>query len=154
MDRGVAPPARTLTLSDCSVDLAQRRILRGGETVSLTAREAQLLAYLAQRPGQIVTREELYQRVWGFADTVVSRAIDFTVCRLRAKLERRPEQPVHLFTERGVGYRLEHAVLDAPPRVSTPGACRTNVRADVQSGGAGGEIAGNLIDEDCDRLLP
>lgn len=97
-----------LQLEACEVDLGRRVVRRDGASVALTEQEAGLLAYLAERAGRPVGREELLREVWGFAGrSLVTRAVDVAVSRLRQKLERDPGQPVHVLTQRGVGYRFE-----------------------------------------------
>ena len=83
-----------------------------GEPVALTERELALCRWLADRPGQIVSRQTLLTEVWGYAPSVSSRAVDYTIFRLRAKIEPVPTAPVFLRTLYGQGYRLD---LPAPP---------------------------------------
>ena len=100
------PPTR-LQLADCSVDLRRRIVVRDNQEQKLTAREVDLLAYLAARPGTVVSRDELLSDVWGYAPGVVSRAVDKTMARLRAKVEATPASPVHLISTPSVGYHFE-----------------------------------------------
>lgn len=95
-----------MQLTACSVHLGQRVVRRGGESLRLTSTEAALLAYLAERAGQDVSRDELLREVWGYADGVASRTVDTTVRRLRAKIEADRSNPDHLQSVHGVGYRL------------------------------------------------
>jgi tetratricopeptide (TPR) repeat protein/DNA-binding winged helix-turn-helix (wHTH) protein len=98
----------------CAVDLGRRVIERDGERVLLTARETELLRYLAERPGQDVSYDELHREVWRHAPAVISRAAFHTAQRLRTKIEPAGEVR-HLVTVHGTGLRL---VPDAPgPRV-------------------------------------
>ncbi|MCP4810512.1 MAG: winged helix-turn-helix transcriptional regulator [Proteobacteria bacterium] len=73
-----------MQLTVCSLDLDQRVVRRGDATLRLTSTEAVLLRYLADRPGQDVSRDELLRQVWGYADGVASRTVDTTIRRLRA----------------------------------------------------------------------
>jgi len=82
----------------------------------LTSLEARLLAYLAERAGQAVSRDELLVQVWEYAPGVVTRALDTTVRRLRRKIERDPSTPEHVLVEHGFGYRF------VPPRAAPPRA--------------------------------
>ena len=93
-----------LQLTACTVDLVHRVVDRAGEPLRLTAREAELLSYLADRPGITVTREELLTEVWGYAENVQSRAADASAARLRTKIERDRDDPDHVLTVHGVGY--------------------------------------------------
>ncbi|MEQ1506028.1 MAG: winged helix-turn-helix domain-containing protein, partial [Myxococcota bacterium] len=105
-----------LLLADGVIDLDRAEVVRGPITHHLTGVERELLVYLAERTGRDIGRDELHARVWGHAPHVVSRAADFTVHRLRRKLEQAPDQPVHLVTATG-GYRWVPAVqaAAAPP---------------------------------------
>ncbi|MEQ1504801.1 MAG: winged helix-turn-helix domain-containing protein, partial [Myxococcota bacterium] len=109
----------TLVLPSCVVDLGRRRVVRDGSTVALTTLEGKLLAYLVAREGEDVSRDELLRAVWGHAATTSSRAVDYTVFRLRAKLGE-PAVPNHLLTAHGHGYRFVrggdpvHGPTDAP----------------------------------------
>ncbi len=97
-----------LVLVDRVVELRRERVVRGGvELHALTTREAALLSYLATRPGRAVERSDLMREVWNYAGGVVTRTIDNTVARLRAKIEVDPSHPRHLITVHGVGYRFE-----------------------------------------------
>lgn len=113
---------QTVAVPRGEVDLL-RGVLRvpDGDALALPARELELLRYLAQRPGQDVDRDELLREVWGYADQVVSRAIDHTVKRLRVRIEHDPAAPRCLITAHGTGYRLVPA--DAVPRAA-PRAAR------------------------------
>jgi DNA-binding response OmpR family regulator len=71
----------------------------------MTRREFQILRALASRAGEVVTREELLNQVWGLEVYPTTRTVDNHVAGLRAKLERDPAQPRHLLTVRGVGYK-------------------------------------------------
>lgn len=98
-----------LVLSACVVYLDVRRV-EGGEggvaSGRLTTKEAELLTYLRDQAPRVVSREELLVQVWGYAPGVNSRAVDKTMNRLRAKVERVPSEPDHLLSEHGAGYRL------------------------------------------------
>jgi two-component system alkaline phosphatase synthesis response regulator PhoP len=77
-----------------------------GTQHSLTHKEAMILRVLADRPGHIVTREEILDRVWGYEVFPSTRTIDNFIVRLRKRFERNPEVPAHFHTVRGVGYRF------------------------------------------------
>lgn len=77
---------------------------KNGEKIELTHREFELLHYLAEHMGQVMTREHLLQTVWGYDYFGDVRAVDVTVHRLREKIEDNPIQPQILVTRRGVGY--------------------------------------------------
>lgn len=77
-----------------------------GTRHALTHKEAMILRALAERAGQIVTREEILDRVWGYEVFPSTRTIDNFIVRLRKRFERTPDQPAHFHTVRGVGYRF------------------------------------------------
>lgn len=83
-------------------------VAKNGEKIELTHREFELLSYLAQHLGQVMTREHLLQTVWGYDYFGDVRTVDVTVRRLREKIEDTPSRPVWLVTRRGVGYYLRN----------------------------------------------
>lgn len=100
------------------LDLARRRVVRAdGREERLTTLEAKLLAHLRDNAHRVVDREELLREVWGYAPGIVSRAVDHTVRRVRAKVEVDPADPEHLLTEYGGGYRwmASGAPVEATP---------------------------------------
>ena len=95
----------TLTIGDLQIDVAGHQVRRGGVPLTLTPLEFDLLACLARRPGQVLTREALLQEVWGYRHAADTRLVNVHVQRLRAKIERDPERPEIVLTVRGVGYK-------------------------------------------------
>ncbi len=77
-----------------------------GEDQQLTQKEAMILKTLADREGEVVSREDILDRVWGYEAFPSSRTIDNFVLRLRKRFEPDPEQPRHFHTVRGIGYRF------------------------------------------------
>ena len=77
-----------------------------GRTHDLTHKEAMILKCLSDREGEIVSREEILETVWGYEAFPSTRTIDNFIVRLRKRFEREPERPLHLHTARGVGYRF------------------------------------------------
>lgn len=100
-------PQGLIRLEGCVVDLARGEVQRGEERVHLTTRERALLAYLAERPNQMVPRAELEAEVWGIGRHVVTHAPAVAVRRLRQKIEPDPKHPVNLVTVFGEGWRLD-----------------------------------------------
>src|SRR5262245_29765696 len=96
-----------LVLSDRTVDLGRCVVSGPVGPQRLTAKEAELLAFLAARPGRLVTRDELLVGVWGYRPSTVTRAVDNMMRKLRSKVEADPAQPVHLVTLFGEGYRFD-----------------------------------------------
>ena len=96
-----------LKLADREVDLAREVVHHQGEELPLTTQEARCLAYLAERAGKAVDRDDLLRDVWGYRSSVQTRSVDNTILRLRAKIEPDPARPRHVITVQGVGYRFE-----------------------------------------------
>ncbi|MGZ3406801.1 MAG: response regulator transcription factor [Polyangia bacterium] len=88
------------------LDVAGRRILVEGAEVDSTAREFDLLLFLHTHPGTVFSREQLMQQVWGPNHFGTVRTVDNFIARLRAKIEDDPDDPKHIETVRGVGYRF------------------------------------------------
>jgi DNA-binding response OmpR family regulator len=101
-----SPASGLLAFDDLEIDLDARQVRARGQAVALTAREFDLLAYLARFPLRTFRREELLQRVWGFqyGDTAT---VTVHIRRLREKVEPEPSEPRHLVTIWGVGYRFD-----------------------------------------------
>ena len=114
------PTDAQIILSDCVVDVRRQAVIRGTESTSLTTKQAQVLAYLAANPRRSVSRDELLIEVWGYKRPVVTRAVDTVVQRLRARVERDPKNPEHLYTVFGEGYRFEPPARSSPPPVAAP----------------------------------
>jgi DNA-binding response OmpR family regulator len=103
------PPADTtmiMSIGDLRIDLGRHSVFVGDREVPLRAKEFEFLTYLARNAGQVVTREQIMQRVWGVDDAEDSRTVDVHMRWLREKLEQDPSRPQRLQTVRNVGYRL------------------------------------------------
>jgi DNA-binding response OmpR family regulator len=97
-----------LTLGELAIDLQTREVTLHGGKVEMTAKEFDLLAFLAGSPRQVFSREQLLRQVWGSSSEWQSDAtITEHVRRLRRKIEDDPDQPRWITTVRGVGYRFE-----------------------------------------------
>ena len=96
-------PGDVLVIGDVTLDRGARRVLVDGTEVVLTATEFDLLAYLMQHPGRVITRDQLLEQVWGYAAVVGTRTVDVHVAQVRAKLG--DASPIR--TVRGVGYSAE-----------------------------------------------
>jgi len=77
-----------------------------GNQQPLTQKEAVILKVLAERVGEVVSREELLDKAWGYELFPSTRTVDNFIVRLRRRFERDPQQPQHFHTVRGVGYRF------------------------------------------------
>ncbi len=102
----VAEHAPALRFGPLEIDPASRRVLRDDQAVSLTAREFDLLLFLARHPGRAFTRDELMDHVWQYAFYTDTSTVTVHIRRLRAKLEADPEAPRWIETVWGVGYRF------------------------------------------------
>jgi two-component system alkaline phosphatase synthesis response regulator PhoP len=102
---GVHQPG-LIRAGDLEIDVHGYRVVRGGEPLQLTRTEFDLLAILAQHPGQAFTREQLLDRLHGIAYEGYDRSIDAHVKNLRQKIETDPSEPRYVLTVYGVGYRF------------------------------------------------
>lgn len=94
-----------IKLGTLMLDLDKFEVTVRGETVNdLTRREFEVLRYLAQNPGQVVSREDLLEKVWGYEYYGDIRTVDVTVRRIREKIEKNTSNPKILITKRGIGY--------------------------------------------------
>lgn len=120
---------REIALQDRVIDLVRGVIRGAGSDQQLTTKELQLLRHLASRPAEVVSREDLLREVWGYQPSVVSRAVDNMMKKLRAKVEADPARPVHLITVFGEGYRFEAASSQpSPPLPAQPASSLTPPR--------------------------
>ena len=87
-------------------DLRARKVRQEEGVTAITRIEAELLAWFANHPEQVVSKDRLLEEVWGYRAGVRSRTVEVTVHTLRRKIERDPTHPEHLVTERGGGYRF------------------------------------------------
>lgn len=95
-----------IVVGDLSLDLDKFEVQVKGEIVDLTLREFEVLKYLANQPGQVITREILLEKVWGYEYYGDIRTVDVTVRRIREKIEKDTSAPKILITKRGVGYYI------------------------------------------------
>jgi DNA-binding response OmpR family regulator len=92
---------------DVEVDIAARNVKRNGEPVEMTAREFDVLVCLMNERGRVLSRDDIFRRVWGPKHHGTPRTVDNFIQQLRAKLEVDPQEPVFILTVRGVGYRFD-----------------------------------------------
>src|ERR1700688_4587027 len=98
-------PAEMLSIGDVEIDVPAHKVTRLGEQISLTPLEFDLLVALARKPRQVFTRDVLLEQVWGYRHPADTRLVNVHVQRLRAKVEKDPENPQVVLTVRGVGYK-------------------------------------------------
>ncbi|MFC5370581.1 MtrAB system response regulator MtrA [Arcanobacterium bovis] len=99
------PESEVITVADLSIDLTAHEVKRGEEILHLTPLEFELLTVLARKPFQVFSRDELLEIVWGYRHSADTRLVNVHIQRLRAKVEKDPENPEVVLTVRGVGYR-------------------------------------------------
>lgn len=102
-----ASPRRGIVFGEVEVDVAARNVKRAGEAVEMTAREFDVLVCLVSERGRVLSRDDIFRRVWGPKHHGTPRTVDNFIQQLRAKLEADPQEPVHIQTVRGVGYRFD-----------------------------------------------
>ncbi|RMG42663.1 MAG: DNA-binding response regulator [Candidatus Dadabacteria bacterium] len=100
------PPREELIFEDLVINLPKRRVSRRGKIVSLTAKQFDLLSFLALNPGRPFSRKELLNYVWGYENTGYEHTVDTHINRLRAQIEPEPSAPRYILTVWGVGYRF------------------------------------------------
>jgi len=98
---------KRLVFGDLEINMTRREVLREGRALQLKPKEYELLLFLAEHRGQMLTREFILERVWGWDYIGDSRTVDVHVRWLRQKIEADPAVPVHIVTVRGGGYRFE-----------------------------------------------
>ena len=104
---GAAKPSSDLVkIGDIEVDFKLHQARRGKTRIEFTAREFDLLRYFVQHTGQVVTREQILNEVWGYEEFPTTRTIDNFVAKLRQKIERAPHAPEHILTIHGSGYKF------------------------------------------------
>ncbi len=102
------PTDREVTLGEARVDLERRALQTAhGEWHELSDKEAALVRFLARNPGRALSRADILEEVWGMDASPTERTVDNFIVRLRRWVEPDPEQPRHILTVRGWGYRYE-----------------------------------------------
>ncbi len=100
------PAAPVIEVGDLSIDLERRIVTRGGEEVHLTPTEYEVLKYLAQNAGKVITHRMLLQDAWGPEHVEETQYLHVLISQLRRKIEPQPARPQYILTEPGVGYRF------------------------------------------------
>ncbi len=96
----------SLKIGDVSLNFKKYEAFKGNAAISLSPKEFGILEYLASRAGEVVTRDELLDEVWGYDLYPTTRTVDNHIAQLRSKIEKNPADPRYLLTVHGVGYRL------------------------------------------------
>jgi DNA-binding response OmpR family regulator len=100
-------PQEKLSFKNLVVNLTRREVTLDGEPLALKPQEYELLLFFAQHKGQMLSREFILERVWGWDFIGDSRTVDVHVRWLRQKIEADPSEPKRIVTVRGGGYRFE-----------------------------------------------
>jgi two-component system, OmpR family, alkaline phosphatase synthesis response regulator PhoP len=111
--RASEPAPAHVDLGRVQLDLAGHRLLRDGVELPLKPKAFELLAFLVRHPGQVFTRDQLLEHVWGYDYAGETRTVDVHVHWLRSRLEEDPASPQLLHTVRGVGYVFRRPVATA-----------------------------------------
>ena len=106
LDRSSSPAGNQLQVGPIRLDLNTRRAFKGGEELTLRFKEFEVLSLLLSRPGEAISRAELFDEVWGTDWLGDTRTLDVHIRWLREKIEDTPSQPQFIQTVRGVGYRF------------------------------------------------
>jgi two-component system alkaline phosphatase synthesis response regulator PhoP len=102
-------PARvpkTCVFGEVSIDFARFKVRRSGSETDLTSLEADILKYLIAHKGEVVSRDALLDKVWGYEQFPTTRTIDNHILKLRKKIEDDPSRPRHILSVYGEGYRF------------------------------------------------
>ncbi len=104
-----ATPADILEFDDIRIDFRKYEASKGGRPMELSAKEFQILKYLSTRRGEVVTREDLLQAIWGYSieNMPTTRTVDNQIVKLRQKIEADTENPLVIKSVRGVGYKFD-----------------------------------------------
>ncbi len=102
-----AQPVKTISFGSCTLDLDAQLVRKNGTPVELTAQELRLLRAFVEHEGRALSREQLVDFAWGLSYEGTLRTVDTFVRQLRVKVEDDPDEPRHLVTVRGHGYRFE-----------------------------------------------
>jgi DNA-binding response OmpR family regulator len=105
-EAGVRKKLTTFEVHGMSFDFTKARMVKKGEEICLSERECRLLQHLIESRGEVVTRDELLQEVWGYSEAPMTRTVDVHISWLRQKLEDDPANPQFIVTVHGQGYRF------------------------------------------------
>lgn len=100
-------PVMRFEFGSVTADFARSEVKKDGTPINLAAKELQLLRYLVDNRGQVLTRDRLLQQVWNLQPFISSRTVDVHIAWLRQKLEDDPQNPKYILTVRGEGYRFD-----------------------------------------------
>jgi DNA-binding response OmpR family regulator len=99
-------PTQSCTIGDVTVDFDRHEATKAGAPLEMSPRELRLLRFLLEHRGNVVTREQLLDGVWGYDTIPFTRTVDTHIAKLRKKIEDEPSEPRYIITVHGVGYKL------------------------------------------------
>jgi DNA-binding response OmpR family regulator len=99
-------PAQTAAFGDISVDFVKQELVKGKRPVKLSAKEFKLLRYFIEHDGDVISRDQLLDELWGYDITPTTRTVDNYILSLRKKIEKDPGRPRHLITVHTAGYKF------------------------------------------------
>jgi DNA-binding response OmpR family regulator len=105
-ESSVPDSRQTLQAGDLSMDSRKRSVILHGKPIELTAKEFDLLWHFAQHPGQVFTRTQLLDSIWGYGHDGYEHTVNSHINRLRTKIEHDPSNPQYILTVWGVGYKF------------------------------------------------
>ncbi len=97
---------QTAEFGDVSVDFIKQELMKGKKPVKLTSKEFQLLKYFVEHHGNVISRDQLLDDIWGYDVTPTTRTVDNYILSLRKKIEKHPSKPKHLITIHTAGYKF------------------------------------------------
>ena len=103
---GARKKLKSFEFHGVQVDFVRANLSRNGENIPLSERECRLLQHLIESEGEVVTRDELLQEVWGYSEAPMTRTVDVHIAWLRQKVEEDPANPRFILTVHGQGYRF------------------------------------------------
>jgi DNA-binding response OmpR family regulator len=109
------PDAESLHIGDLYLDQVKRHVSIGDKAMDLTAREFDLLWHFATHPGQVFSRSQLLDSVWGYGHDGYEHTVNSHINRLRSKIEEDPSSPTYILTVWGIGYKFSDQLAEALP---------------------------------------
>ncbi len=111
-DNESAEKQEVMYLGDLTIDLQKRRVALAGNNIELTPKEFDLLVLMAHKPGRVFSRNDLLDQVWGYSYSGYEHTVNSHINRLRAKIEKDPNNPGYILTSWGVGYKFNDRLTE------------------------------------------
>lgn len=103
---GSTQEIKAITIGKVEIDFSTYNATRSKKAIEMTPKEFEIIKFLWQHKNQTVSRDQLLTNVWGYDDSISSRTVDNFILKLRQKIEEKPENPKHIITIHGIGYKL------------------------------------------------